>query len=91
MGGLFCGVWFFLFCFFPAQHFCIFSGEKGNRLGVSSCRVAHTLGRFELIYCSLRSFSLRIFFEFFGRSFAAGHHLPGRGDNRVGLMSVVLY
>lgn len=78
--------------FFPLlSTSAFFQGKKITDWGFSSCHVAHTLGRFELIYCSLRTLSLRIFSKFFSRSFAAGHHLPERGDNTVGLMSVFLY
>jgi len=47
-------------------------------------------GRFELMYCSLRTLSLRVFPKFSGRSFAAGHHPSGKGEVVVGLICVFL-
>lgn len=48
------------------------------------------MGRWELMYHSLRTLSLRVFCKFSGRSFAAGHHPLGRVDVAVGLFCVVL-
>lgn len=74
---------------FFSSAFLHFLRGKGNRLGFFSWRCSHT-GRFELMYHSLRTLSLRIFPKFSGRSFAAGHRPPGRGDVAVGLICVFL-
>lgn len=75
--------------FFSAQHFCIFSGEKITDWVFLMTCCSH-MGRFELVYRSLRTLSLRVFPTLSGRSCAVGHRPPGRCDVAVGLICVFL-
>lgn len=76
--------------FFSAQLFCIFSGEKITDWVFFFMTCSSHMGRVELMYCSLRTLSLRVFPKFSGRSFAAGYRPPGRGDVAVGLICVFI-